>query len=95
MDTCRHFNWVSARKVGVILPACNRAALLGTAVESVLGQSFRDLELIVVDDGSADDTEALVRRYQDSDARVRYVRQKHRGISAAMNTGIRMLSAGS
>lgn len=79
-------------KVSVILPTYNRAALLGTAIDSVLGQSFRDLELVVVDDGSADDTEALVRRHRDSDARVRYLRQEHRGISAAMNAGIRAAS---
>jgi glycosyltransferase involved in cell wall biosynthesis len=80
---------MSARKVSVILPTWNRAALLDTAIESVLGQNFSDLELVVVDDGSADDTETLVRRYQGSDARVLYLRQEHRGISAAMNTGIR------
>jgi glycosyltransferase involved in cell wall biosynthesis len=76
----------------VILPTYNRAALLGTAIESVLGQDFRELELIVVDDGSADETEKLVRRYRDSDARVRYVRAEHRGVSAAMNAGIRAAS---
>jgi glycosyltransferase involved in cell wall biosynthesis len=83
---------MSARKVTVILPTWNRAALIGTAIESVLGQSFRDLELIVVDDGSADDTERLVRCYQDSDERVRYLRQEHRGISAAVNAGLRAAS---
>jgi glycosyltransferase involved in cell wall biosynthesis len=81
-----------ARKVSVILPTYNRATLLGTAIESVLGQSFHDLELIVVDDGSTDDTETLVRRYRDSDERVRYLRQENRGISAAMNAGIRAAS---
>jgi len=80
---------MSAQKVSVILPTYNRAALLSTAIESVLGQSFRDLELLVVDDGSADDTGALARRYQDADARVRYLRQENRGVSAAMNAGIR------
>jgi glycosyltransferase involved in cell wall biosynthesis len=80
---------MSARKVSVILPTWNRAPLLGTAIESVIEQSYQDLELIVVDDGSGDDTERVVRRYQDSDARVRYLRQEHRGISAAMNAGIR------
>jgi glycosyltransferase involved in cell wall biosynthesis len=83
---------MNAPKVSVILPTYNRATLLGTAIESVLGQSFQDLELIVVDDGSADDTEKLVRRYQDSDARVRYLRQANRGISAAMNAGIHAAS---
>lgn len=83
---------MSGRKVSVILPTYNRAALLGTAIESVLGQSFRDWELIVVDDGSADETGKLVRRYRDSDGRVCYLRAEHRGVSAAMNAGIRTAS---
>jgi glycosyltransferase involved in cell wall biosynthesis len=76
-------------KVSVIIPAYNRAHLLGTAIESVLGQSFGDLEVLVVDDGSTDDTAALVRRYQEKDARVCYLPKEHRGISPAMNAGIR------
>ena len=80
---------MSAPKVSVIVPTWNRVSLLGTAIESVLTQGFRDLEVVIVDDGSVDATESLVRRYQETDARVRYVAQEHRGISAAMNTGIR------
>jgi glycosyltransferase involved in cell wall biosynthesis len=80
---------MSTPKVSVIVPTWNRVSLLGTAIESVLTQGFRDLEVVIVDDGSADATELLVRRYQETDARVRYVAQEHRGISAAMNTGIR------
>jgi glycosyltransferase involved in cell wall biosynthesis len=80
---------MSTPKVSVIVPTWNRVSLLGTAIESVLAQTFRDLEVIIVDDGSVDATESLVRRYQETDARVRYVSQEHRGISAAMNTGIR------
>ncbi len=75
--------------VSVIIPTWNRASLLGTAIDSVLGQSYRDLEVLIVDDGSVDATESLVRRYRETDERIRYVRQEHRGISAAMNTGIR------
>jgi glycosyltransferase involved in cell wall biosynthesis len=80
---------MSTPKVSVIVPTWNRASLLGTAIESVLTQGYRDLEVVIVDDGSVDATESLVRRYQEADARVRYVAQEHRGISAAMNTGIR------
>jgi glycosyltransferase involved in cell wall biosynthesis len=80
---------MSSPKVSVIVPTWNRASLLGAAIESVLAQTFRDLEVVIVDDGSVDATESLVRGFQETDARVRYVAQKHRGISAAMNTGIR------
>jgi glycosyltransferase involved in cell wall biosynthesis len=80
---------MSTPKVSVIVPTWNRASLLGAAIESVLAQSYRDLEVVIVDDGSVDATESLVRHYRETDARVRYVAQEHRGISAAMNTGIR------
>src|SRR5579859_6948520 len=54
-----------APAVSVILPTYNRAHLLPRAIASVLGQSFRDFELIVVDDGSKDDTVGLMRSYDD------------------------------
>src|SRR5882724_2062331 len=79
-------------KVSVIIPTYNRAHYLGTAVNSVLSQTFSDFELIVVDDGSTDDTMRLVERFHDS--RLRYIYQQHRGISAAMNAGIRAARGG-
>lgn len=65
----------------------NRARYLGEAIESVLDQTFTDLELIVVDDGSTDDTPAVVAPYLD---RIRYVRQERRGKAAARNTAVRL-----
>ncbi|RRR73341.1 MAG: glycosyltransferase family 2 protein [Candidatus Viridilinea halotolerans] len=74
-------------RVSVILPTYNRAHLLPRAITSVLQQRMADLELIVVDDGSNDATEALVAGMQDR--RLRYVRhQQRRGAAAARNTGI-------
>lgn len=64
----------------------NRAHYLEDAIGSVLDQSFRDLELIVVDDGSTDDTESVVARHRDP--RVRYVRQRHSGKAAARNAAV-------
>src|SRR5512139_2675174 len=72
--------------VTVLIPTFNRTRYVGHAIRSVLQQTRRDLELLVLDDGSTDDTEAVVRAV--SDARVRYVRCPHRGISATLNTGI-------
>lgn len=63
----------------------NRAQFLEDAITSVLDQSFRDIELIVVDDGSTDDTPAVVEPYLD---RIRYVRQKHSGKAAARNAAV-------
>jgi len=75
----------SAPQVAVILPTYNRAWCLAEAVESVLAQRFGDFELIVVDDGSTDDTPAVLSRYE---GRVRTIRQENRGVSAARNRGI-------
>src|SRR5262249_2720831 len=73
--------------VSVVLPTFNRAHLLEGAIRSVLGQTHGDLELIIVDDGSSDETEALVTSIADK--RIRYLKQaKNRGQSAARNAGI-------
>lgn len=73
--------------VSVIVPTYNRAAVVGTAVRSVLTQTFGDLEVLVVDDGSADDTERVVRGLHDP--RVRYFRlATNRGQAAARNVGL-------
>lgn len=77
-----------APAVSVIIPTYNRAALVGRAIGSVLAQSAGDLELIVVDDGSGDDTAAVVRAIRDP--RLVYLPQpRNRGVSAARNIGIR------
>ena len=74
-------------QVSVVIPTYNRADLLGKAIESVLDQSYRDLELIVVDDASTDGTPQVVRGY--GDPRVRYiVLQENRRQGVAMNAGI-------
>jgi glycosyltransferase involved in cell wall biosynthesis len=74
--------------VSVIIPTYNYARFLTEAAESVLGQTFSDLELIIVDDGSTDNTVDVVRPYL-SDDRVHYIHQENRGLSAARNRGIR------
>jgi glycosyltransferase involved in cell wall biosynthesis len=76
-----------APTVSVILPTFNRAALLPRAINSVLFQTFSDLELIVVDDGSKDETAEVVAGIKDP--RVVYYRRSHNGgVSAARNSGL-------
>ncbi len=75
--------------VSVVLPTYNRRGTLERAMRSVLGQTFDDLELIVVDDGSTDGTEALVAGLAEADSRIRYIRNaQNRGQSASRNVGI-------
>jgi glycosyltransferase involved in cell wall biosynthesis len=72
-------------RVSIIIPAYNAEEYIAEAVESVLAQSFRDLECIVVDDGSIDRTGEIVRGFGE---RVRYIRQENAERSAARNRGI-------
>ena len=72
--------------VSVVIPTYNRARRLPAAIESALQQGIADLEIIVVDDGSTDDTRAVIAQYGD---RVRYHYQPNAGVGAARNTGIR------
>ncbi len=72
-------------KVSVVVPTYQRAQVLARALDSAVAQTYPDVEIVVVDDGSTDDTEAVVARYGE---RVRYVRQTNGGVSAARNRGI-------
>lgn len=74
--------------VSIIIPCFNGAKFVGEALESLRSQTFRDWEAIVVNDGSTDDSEAVIRTYQGIDARIHCVSQENRGLPAARNTGL-------
>ncbi len=74
-------------KVTVIIPTYNRAHLIKDAVESVLNQAYQNFELIVIDDGSTDNTKEFLRGYKD---KLRYLYQENQGRSAARNYGINL-----
>jgi len=85
----RHAQTRASRDVtffSVVIPVFDRAGPLKNAIRSVLAQSCRDFEIVVVDDGSADNPEAVVNEI--ADPRIRFARQKNRGASAARNAGI-------
>lgn len=72
--------------ISVIIPTYNRALMLGSAIESALKQTYNNLQIIVVDDGSTDNTEEIVKsKYPE----VKYVLQEHGGQAKARNTGLR------
>lgn len=73
--------------VSVIIPSYNHAHFLPFSVESVLRQTFADYEIVIVDDGSTDNSQQVVAQYSDS--RIRYIFQKNKGLAGARNTGIR------
>jgi glycosyltransferase involved in cell wall biosynthesis len=75
-----------AQRVSVIVPCHNDGAYLAEALNSILSQSRPADEIVVIDDGSDDETDEVARRFA---AQVRYVSQPHRGIGSARNTGLR------
>ncbi|HOW59379.1 MAG TPA: glycosyltransferase [Candidatus Omnitrophota bacterium] len=73
-------------KVSVIIPTFNRAEYICDAIDSVLAQTYHDLEIIVINDGSIDDTEKALKKYG---GRIQYLYQNNAGVSAARNKGIK------
>ncbi len=80
----------SVPRVSIILPTYNRAKLVCRAIDSVWEQSFSDFELIVVDDGSTDDSREILESLYGGRARFRYCYQQHHNVSSARNLGIAM-----
>lgn len=74
--------------ISVVMAVRNGERFLAEAVESILGQTVRDFEFIVVDNGSTDTTPAILRRYQESDPRVVVMREERPGQAIALNTGL-------
>jgi glycosyltransferase involved in cell wall biosynthesis len=74
-------------KVSVIIPTYNRSNLLLEAVQSVLNQTYQDFEIIVIDDGSTDDTEEVINGYSD---KLRYFKQENAGVNAARNRALEL-----
>lgn len=78
-------------KISVIIPIFNRADFIERSLKSVLDQSYSDLEVIVVDDGSTDETFQVVKKFF-SDKRLKYIYQENSGVSSARNLGVSVAS---
>ena len=75
--------------ISVVIPTYNRVELLKRSIDSVINQTIKPFEIIIVDDGSNDGTEAMVKKKYDS---LKLIKQKNKGASAARNTGIKASS---
>jgi glycosyltransferase involved in cell wall biosynthesis len=75
-------------RVSVVLPVFNGAATIGQTLSSLSDQTFGDFEIVVVDDGSNDDTPQFLQRHVESDARIVVIRTPNRGLVEALNTGL-------
>lgn len=76
--------------ISVIVPVYNVAAYLPQCIESILGQDYEKLEVLLVDDGSRDESGAICDRYAALDSRIRVIHQKNGGAAAAKNAGLRV-----
>lgn len=75
--------------VSVIIPCYNQAEYLSSTLDSVLAQTYRNWEAIIVNDGSPDNTDEIAKRYIDKDSRIKYIYQKNQGLATSRNVGIK------
>jgi len=76
--------------VSIVLPTYNRDCLIDRAIRSILNQTYKNFELIVIDDGSTDNTEKVVKEFREKDKRIKYIQyKKNKGAAVARNTGIK------
>ena len=77
-------------RISVMMPAYNTGRFVGEAIQSILDQTLDDLELIIIDDGSTDDSLQVIQRYAKLDRRIRFVSRENRGITASRNEALAM-----
>lgn len=75
-------------KISVIVPVYNVAPYLNTCLDSIINQSYQNLEIILVNDGSTDESLSICEQYHSKDNRIKIINQSNQGVAAARNTGI-------
>lgn len=78
-------------KVSVIIPVYNAGEYIRQCLRSVTDQTWKNLEILVIDDGSTDQSPEICREYEASDGRIHVFRQENQGVSAARNRGLDMI----
>ena len=74
--------------ISIIIPVYNVDAYISNCLDTVCAQTLSDIEIIIVNDGSTDNSPAICRKYAESDSRIRYIEQKNQGIASARNAGL-------
>ena len=75
--------------ISIVIPAYNAEKYLGECLESILVQTYKNIEIIIVNDGSTDDTAKIIKLYKEKDPRIRSFTCKNNGVSSARNRGIK------
>lgn len=81
---------IMKKKVAIIIPVYNSSKFLKECIESVLLQTYKNIEIILINDGSTDDSLEIIKSYSKKDKRIRYCSIKNSGVSIARNTGLEM-----
>ena len=76
-------------KVSVIIPIYNTAEYLPMALDSIRNQTLKDLQIILINDGSTDNCQEIIDKYGKKDPRIEWVKQKNRGLGSARNVGFK------
>ncbi len=79
-------------KISIIMPVYNTDKYLSDTLDSIIGQTYKDFELIIINDGSTDDSLRIAEKYARSDERIKIIDQPNKGVSEARNTGIDLAS---
>ena len=79
-------------KISIIIPVYNVEGYLVECLNSVVNQTYRDIEIIIVNDGSTDSSFSIIQQYQLQDERIKIINQENQGLSAARNAGIKKVS---
>jgi len=74
--------------ISIIMPTYNASTFITKSIESILNQTFKHFEFIIIDDGSTDNTLKIINKYAKRDTRIKVIKSKHIGISKALNKGI-------
>ena len=76
-------------KVSIVVPIYNKELYLQECLESIINQTFNDIEIICIDDGSTDNSLKMIKEYAKKDSRIKLIPQQNQGVSIARNNGIK------